>query len=109
MDPNRSPQIASLKIDPSVVCVGARAEISFDLADPNQDAVTWNAKLNTLVHGDLETKTGTAASGTHVTIGFKAAKTGFHRHRVGIKVEAIDPSGAAATPAELNFFVFTFC
>ena len=101
-----APRISNLKADPDVICVGTASEISFDLMDPNQDSISWTAKLSTTIHGNLEKTTGTDASGAHLQIRFKAANSGRHRHNVTITVNAADAGGLPAEPAEFKIFVF---
>ena len=101
-----APSIVDLKIDPEVICVGSSAEITFEVIDPNQDAVTWNIKLSTNIHGSPELNSGTNPSGSFVDVKFKAATSGRHRHRVVMTVSAQDQTGLQAAPQSKDLFVF---
>lgn len=109
VDPVIAPVIANLSIQPDVVCAGGEAQVSFLVTDPNGDRITWNAKMNTLQHGNVEKSTGTEASGTTVSIRFKAASGSGHRHRVTLTVDGTDEGGTKGDPAELTFSVFSVC
>jgi hypothetical protein len=101
-----APQILNLKVAPDTICVGTAADVSFDLIDPNQDEITWTAKLSTKIHGSLDKTTGTNASGSHLQFRFKAATSGRHRHTVTLSVAANDTTGLQAAPAEFDIYVF---
>jgi hypothetical protein len=101
-----APQILNLKVAPETICVGTAADVSFDLMDPNQDAITWTANLSTKIHGTLERTQGTDTSGSHLQFRFKAATSGRHRHTVTLLVTANDAGGLQAEPAEFDIFVF---
>ncbi len=109
VDPVLAPVITNLRIEPEIVCAGSGAQITFMVTDPNGDQITWNAKMNTLQHGNIEQTTGTESSGTTVSIRFKAAGGPNHRHRVTFTVDASDEQGTEAEPAELRFSVFSVC
>jgi hypothetical protein len=109
VNPALAPVITNLTIVPETVCVGSGAQISFTVSDPNGDQITWSARMNTSVHGNLEQTSGTVASGTSVQIRFKAATGGNHRHRVTTTVTAIDQGGSTAEAKEIQFFVFSTC
>lgn len=102
----QAPQILNLKVDPETICVGTAADVTFDLTDPNQDAITWTARLSTTIHGTLELTQGTEASGTRLQFRFKAATSGRHRHTVTLRVTAVDAGGLQAEPAEFDIYVF---
>ena len=104
--PPEAPQILNLKVVPETICVGTAADVSFDLMDPNQDEITWTAKLSTKIHGILEKTEGTNLSGSHLQFRFKAATSGRHRHSVTLTVSAQDSGGLPAEPAEFDLFVF---
>lgn len=106
-DPAQSPQITSLQIIPEAVC--GSAQVSFTLTDPNQDPVTWEAKMNTDVFGNVEPTSGKEVSGTTIQTRFKAATGSTHRHRVKLIITARDEAGNEAEPAEIEFFVFYPC
>jgi hypothetical protein len=106
-DPAQAPVITNLQIVPEAVC--GSAMVSFTLTDPNQDPVTWEAKMNTDVFGNVEEKSGKEASGTTVQDRFKAATGASHRHRVTLTINARDDAGNEAQPAEVEFFVFFPC
>lgn len=101
-----APVISNLKVNPEVICVGTAADVSFALNDPNQDPVTWSAKLSTTIHGNLEKTSGTDPSGTQIQLRFKAANSGRHRHFVKLTVNASDSGGLNAAPAEFEVYVF---
>ncbi len=101
-----APQVLNLKAEPNVICVGGASQISFDLADTNQDAITWNLKLSTTTHGVLDKTTGTDPSGTHISVRFKAATSGRHRHRVAATTSATDSGGLPAKDVSVDLYVF---
>ena len=100
------PRIVGLKIEPNVVCVGGSAEVTFTLSDGDPGTITWNAVLNSSVHGTLSATTGTGTDGTIVDIHFKAATSGRHQHRVAVTVIATDSAGRRSEPSTIEFFVF---
>ena len=102
----QAPSITNLKVDPELICVGTASDVSFVLSDPNQDSITWNAKLSTNIHGTLEKTSGTEPSGAQILVRFKAANSGRHRHFVKITVSATDSSGLQAVPAVFDVYVF---
>lgn len=109
-DPVRSvpeaPSVTNLKADPNVVCVGGASNITFDVTDPNQDVVNWNLKLSSSIHGALDRTTGTDASGSHISVRFKAATSGRHRHRIFATITATDPGGLPAPAVSVDLYVF---
>jgi len=109
-DPVRSvpeaPQVMNLKADPNVICVGGASNITFDLVDPNQDAVNWNLKLSSSIHGTLDKTSGTDPSGSHISVRFKAATSGRHRHRIAATTTATDPGGLPAQAVSVDLYVF---
>jgi hypothetical protein len=109
VDPVIAPVIANLRIQPEIVCAGGEAQVTFLVTDPNGDRVTWNARMNTQQHGNVEQTTGTEASGATVSIRFKAASGAGHRHRVTLTVDGTDDKGTKGEPAELTFSVFSVC
>jgi hypothetical protein len=109
VNPVEAPVISNLMITPDIVCAGSGAQVTFLVSDPNGDRITWNAEMNTTQHGNIEQTTGTEASGTVVSIRFKAASGSGHRHRVTLKVEATDEGGTKAQTVELIFSVFSIC
>jgi len=106
-DPAQSPVITGLQIVPEAVC--GSAMVSFTLSDPNQDPITWEAKMNIVDFGSVEQTSGKEASGTTVQDRFKAATGASHRHRVILTITARDDAGNQAQPAEIEFFVFYPC
>jgi hypothetical protein len=105
-EPAEAPRVMNFKADPNVICVGGTSNITFDLVDPNQDAVSWNLNLSTTIHGTLDRTSGTDASGTHLSIRFKAATSGRHRHRISATVSATDAGGLPAEDVSIDLYVF---
>jgi hypothetical protein len=106
-DPNQSPTITALQIVPEAVC--GSSEVTFNLSDPNQDPIQWEAKMNTADYGNVNPASGTESSGTTVQAQFKTVARSSHRHRVILTVTARDDKGNEAQPAVIEFFVFYPC
>jgi hypothetical protein len=104
--PAEAPRVMNFKADPNVICVGGASNITFDLIDPNQDAISWNLTLSSTIHGTLDKTTGTDDSGSHLSIRFKAATSGRHRHRISVTVSATDPGGLPAQDVSIDLYVF---
>jgi hypothetical protein len=100
------PRVTDLAVNPEVICVGTAADVSFNVTDPNQDPVSWSARLSTQIHGILDKTEGTDPSGSHIQFRFKAATSGRHRHFVKLKVNAVDSGGLQAEEAEFEIYVF---
>jgi hypothetical protein len=104
--PPEAPRVMNFKADPNVICVGGASNITFDLIDPNQDVINWNLKLSSTIHGTLDKTSGTDASGSHLSVRFKAATSGRHRHRIAATVSATDPGGLPAQDVSIDLYVF---
>jgi PBP1b-binding outer membrane lipoprotein LpoB len=104
--PAEAPRVMNFKADPNVICVGAASNITFDLVDPNQDPINWTLKLSSTIHGALDKTSGTDASGSHLSVRFKAATSGRHRHRISATVSATDPGGLPAQDVSIDLYVF---
>ncbi|MEW6757664.1 MAG: hypothetical protein AB1347_05540, partial [Acidobacteriota bacterium] len=98
---NSPPAISGLVASPDVIPSGTGSStITFTAVDPDGDAVTWSASLSgstsTGELGSLNATSATVPSGTLVTVTYSADKAG--AGSVTITIDAVDPSGAPATP-----------
>ena len=104
--PPSAPRITNLSVTPQVICVGTVADISFIVADPNDDEIVWGVGLSTGEHGGVNPSIGNVPSGTTVITRFDAATSGRHNHQVKLKVVVTDIGGLQGESAEIEFFVF---